>query len=536
MSASQKFDVIVIGAGIAGLGAAALLTKDHGKRVLVLERAPFIGGRALSYVGKGNKVVADGVEMDAHAFRKSLPFAHCYLGKTEPSLEEIFARGLLDGRTIEAGGHGLFWGNKSRVACLMNHLGVHHNLPINKGLGFIKWEGEGKPSKVYQVHKGEPYQWMSEEGFAATMAQLREMGKTSFADMAREMRTSLQDWLERQHMHPEAYEYIKVLAASQTAQAEPAMTPAGDFLGYMAIAGQIKMNLVSGSVATAEEPGTIAIAQQFEKVVLAGGGQVRRDTPVKEVLIEDGRVRGVRIRGEDNDYDGTRAIYADSVICTIPPKYMFRVLPKRWFPSDWVETLEKRFWGAGLLTGWYGMKRPQFPDIGIEPGSFVYMPAITRPDEGFIGQVDMVMTNMQAWGGGDARRAPRDQHEYYFSTALTDEEMRNPDRVNRVVQLCEDWAERTFPNWKRDFEFCIWTPGPEAYGLWRPVGTDRPDVKSPWVEGLYFAGDQYGARLWGGGVDGAALSAVLCVDKMMRSNYEDIIMPEYHRGIPELAA
>ncbi|NLZ40513.1 MAG: hypothetical protein GX886_04520, partial [Comamonadaceae bacterium] len=47
---------------------------------------------------------------------------------------------------------------------------------------------------------------------------------------------------------------------------------------------------------------------------------------------------------------------------------------------------------------------------------------------------------------------------------------------------------------------------------------------------------QYGARLWGGGVDGAALSAVLCVDKMTHSNYEEIIMPEYHRGIPELAA
>ena len=79
-------------------------------------------------------------------------------------------------------------------------------------------------------------------------------------------------------MHPEAYDYIKVLAASQTAQAEPMMTPTGDFLGYMAIAGQIRMNLVSGSVATADEPGGIAIPQQFEKVVLAHGGTVLRST------------------------------------------------------------------------------------------------------------------------------------------------------------------------------------------------------------------------------------------------------------------
>lgn len=534
MSATQKFDTIIIGAGVAGLGAAALLAKDHGKRVLVLERAPFVGGRTLSYVGKGKTVVADGIEMDAKAFRKSLAFAHCYLGKCEPPIAEIFDKGLLDGRTFEAGGHGLFWGNKGRVDFLMKHLGVHHNLPLNKGLGFVKWDKEGEPTKQYQVEKGQPYAWMSEEGFGATMEQLRQMGSSTFEDMAHLMRTPLQSWLEQRQMHPEAYDYIKVLAASQTAQAEPAMTPAGDFLGYMAIAGHIKMNLVTGSVATADEPGCIAIPQQFEKVVLANGGEVWRNTPVKEVLIENGKVCGVRIKGEDNDYETDRIIYADNVICTIPPKYIFRVLPRQWFPAEWVDTLEKRFWGAGLLTGWYGMKRAQLPDAGIAEGSFVYMPGITEPDEGFIGKVDMVMCDFTAWGGGTAKRGPEGKREYLFSTALTDEEMRNPDRVNRVVQLCEDWAKRTFPNWEKDFEFCMWTPSPEAYGLWRPVGEDRPDVQSPWVEGLYFAGDQYGRRLWGGGVDGASLSAVMCVDKIMQTNLEDEIMPPYHRGIPEI--
>jgi flavin-dependent dehydrogenase len=66
------------------------------------------------------------------------------------------------------------------------------------------------------------------------------------------------------------------------------------------------------------------------------------------------------------------------------------------------------------------------------------------------------------------------------------------------------------------------------------VGSERPDVKSPFVEGLYLAGDQYGRRLWGGGVDGAALSAVLCVDAMMDSKLEEKIFPPYHRGIPDV--
>jgi hypothetical protein len=108
--------------------------------------------------------------------------------------------------------------------------------------------------------------------------------------------------------------------------------------------------------------------------------------------------------------------------------------------------------------------------------------------------------------------------------------------VNRVVELCENWARATFPTWDEDLEFLIWTPSPEAYGLWRPVGMDRPDVTSPWVAGLYFAGDQYGRRLWGGGVDGASLSGVMCVDAMMGTVYEEEIFPEIHRGIPDIEA
>jgi len=529
-----QFDTIVIGAGVAGLGAAALLARDHGQRVLVLERAPFIGGRALSYVGRGNTVHADGIEMDAQDFRKSLPFAQCHLGKCTPDIETIFARGLLDGRTFEAGGHGLFWGNNGRIGYLMRHLGADHDLPLNQGFAFVQWAGEGKPGKIFQVGKGKPYPWMSEEGYAATMAQLRAMSQLTFEDMAKAMKVSLRSWLEQRHLHPEAYEYLKVLAASQTGQAEPGMTPAGDFLGYMAIAKDINMNLVSGSVATAAEPGAMAIPQHFEKILLAHGGEVRRATPVERVIIEDGRVRGVQIKPDDTDREQHRTIRADNVICTIPPKYIFNVLPREPFPAEWVNLLQEKFWGAGFLTGWCGTKRSLWETAGIADSSFIYMPGILR--EGYVGAVDMVMCDFTAWGGHNARRAPAGKHDFMFSTALTDAEMRDRTKVNRVIEVCEAWARAQFPSFDEDVEFIIWTPSPEAYGLWRPVGEDRPDVKSPWVDGLYFAGDQYGARLWGGGVDAAALSAVLCVDHMVGAHQEEAIFPAYHRGIPTLAA
>ncbi len=46
---TPNFDVIVVGAGVAGLAAASALSKD-GAKVLMLERKPFVGGRAYSYM------------------------------------------------------------------------------------------------------------------------------------------------------------------------------------------------------------------------------------------------------------------------------------------------------------------------------------------------------------------------------------------------------------------------------------------------------------------------------------------------------
>jgi squalene-associated FAD-dependent desaturase len=51
-------DVIVVGAGVAGLVAAAALAKD-GARVTVLERRPYVGGRAYSYLHPALDEVVD---------------------------------------------------------------------------------------------------------------------------------------------------------------------------------------------------------------------------------------------------------------------------------------------------------------------------------------------------------------------------------------------------------------------------------------------------------------------------------------------
>ena len=58
MSGKEHRDVIVVGAGAAGLAAAAALTQA-GKSVAVLERKPYVGGRAYSYEHPALQEVVD---------------------------------------------------------------------------------------------------------------------------------------------------------------------------------------------------------------------------------------------------------------------------------------------------------------------------------------------------------------------------------------------------------------------------------------------------------------------------------------------
>ena len=120
----KEYEVIIVGSGIGGCGAAALLAKDFGKKVLVLEKSPYIGGRVASYTGKGDKVTIDGRELDYRGFMKSLADTRCWVSYCEPDIKTMFSKGLLDGWTFENGGHGLFWGNKSRCHLLLEHLGL----------------------------------------------------------------------------------------------------------------------------------------------------------------------------------------------------------------------------------------------------------------------------------------------------------------------------------------------------------------------------------------------------------------------------
>ena len=79
---SDRFDVIVIGAGVGGPTAGAILAQKEGMKVLVLEKAGRVGGRDISF--------DLGAESE-RSYRKLISdAASTWYVKSEPGLHDLF--------------------------------------------------------------------------------------------------------------------------------------------------------------------------------------------------------------------------------------------------------------------------------------------------------------------------------------------------------------------------------------------------------------------------------------------------------------
>ncbi len=515
---AKEYDVVIIGAGAAGLTVGAVLAAKEHRKVLVVEREEELGGRLASFIGGKRSVSYFGKELDAQEYQNVLRAVYTWVVRTQPDLPTLIGQGFLDGYTFEAGVHATFWGYKGRVACVLDYLGKHLDLPGNEGFAVI----DPRDNKWYQIQRGGRYEWMTDEANDETKRLLGEMASLSLKEAEKYDLTSFGQWLNERTRNREVYEFLAAVASIHMVTGEPDLMPAGDFLKFMAVAKDAGMNLVTGSTGTAGPPGFVEVTVKLAEAFRENGGEIMLGTPVEEVIIADKKAQGVTVRTKN----GPQEIKARSVLCTVPLNHIFGIIPERHFPADFVTKVRERFWGAGMLSGYVGLKRDIIEDKGVNPKSWLLVPSIIKASEGFIGDVDII-TFMSS--NFNPLRAPKGKHLWEFSIALTDKEMHDNNKLNRVIDETTAFMQRNFPTWLEDMDWQLWTTSDEGYGIWPPIGERRPDVKSPWIGGLYFAGDGYGARRWGAGLDAAIHSAVLCLDSISGRDYSSEILPEYHR-------
>ncbi len=508
---SDSYDVIVVGCGIAGSVVGALLSGMEHRKVLVLEAAPQIGGRATSFRGEGIR--------DADEFRRTLALcAHSWVSdRTEPGLPVLIKKKMLDGYVFEAGGRGAWYTNRGRVSqalALFNKASIFY-----PSVGFVWYDHDWKP---YILGRKGKYGWMSDEDFAEMVkVHKAKLQVRTIAEAEKLNHVTMKDWVEGITKNELAQEFHYAIGTFQTIINDPALNSAGENLKVFLQVQETGVHITNGSWGFAGAPGHRFITEGFASAIKDRGGDIVTDAPVKEVIIRNGRAAGVmaEINGK------TVEIKSPVVVCTAPPKALLKLLPESVLPAEFVR-LTKRIIHTSMVAAQFGMTRPisDFCALEVDPRSFYHTSMLIPESEGlFRGNVPLDIVSMSTIA---PTSAPEGKHLLGMASSILADEAHDKKKVDIVIDRMLKFADTAFRGWRKALDFMLFTVGDTCI-LWRHPEDEWVDVKCPTVEGLYFAGDTYGKRTNEGGIEGAVHSGFICAGAVAGKDFLQLLPPVF---------
>jgi protoporphyrinogen oxidase len=258
-----KTRVVVIGGGLAGLGAAARLAK-YGCDVTLLEKAPKLGGRAITIPLKGFE--------------------------------------------FNFGAHAIYSRDSSYIRKLEKELGLQ--------IGWVDFD----PAKArYDLGNELTEMPATLEGLFKTKI-LSGSGKALFAievikTICRfergEEGVNIGDWLSRSGKPEEVKDLMLTLASSNFFTKEPERIPSTVFFAYYQRMFQTHkaVSYIAG--------GWQSLVSELERVILESGSKILTKAKIERVLFDGNRIRGVETA------DGM--IEGDEFIFAIPPKELGKI-------------------------------------------------------------------------------------------------------------------------------------------------------------------------------------------------------------------
>lgn len=429
-------DVVVIGGGISGLGVSALLARS-GRSVLTLERAKDLGGRAYSYERRGHVTNVGG------------PRAGLDAGK----VDELFAavgrepgrRGFFEDVMHFAGGEFASLPTLATKASTDDLVGfltavtavTEDDLPALDAVSAQAWLAERvtDPALVDVAR------------FASivltTLPRLEDIAASS-------MIKSLQIILASPRIYLAAHGY-------------------GDFMAILAEAAQ------------------------------AAGAEIRTGARATEIVVADGRVRGVAVAGRDGKVE---RIGAGAVVAAFPVWDLFDIADASHFPAEFTDQVSAITRRTAIFGITAALREPLY-----EGRYFVLTDAVRagHPMAGFMA------SNITP------EVSPDGEHLLEVCCQCDIELGTDKDRLAATLALLKEDLDEMFPGWRNQ---TIWQ---HDYFHWEEParnpgreGVYRPSNQAPGVEGLWLAGDTVESRALPG-LECAADSAMSCARRIIEA-------------------
>ncbi len=463
---TDYYDVVIIGAGIAGLGVGALLAHEGNFKVLVLDRFPKLGGRLMSYEGvpeQGWKV-----ELGLHMIE---------LGE-KSAANELNSR---VGKTIE-------WAPFSEtVDC---------------------WNGQQFVSIAELV----PMTRQDREHFRGI---LERVALLQDAEIEAWDTRSFDEWLSCNVPQQSIRELFSVLGMIMTTLPEPNEMAAGEVL-YIARENLQKTRRVLQ--ASYPIDGMEALTRGLADVIKEKGGTIRLNCEVDEIVFEQSRAVGVRVPVKEHPYQEefriveTELIRADRIVCAVPIYALSRIIdfhaPTCPLPRWWIKRItDIQQEVTGLIGYMIGLSEPV-----VDPAKRCFLSALrTRharcPFQGF------PASNFSP------RVAPAQKQLLHTDIVCEHDQVANKFSRKRYLNLLWQDLQEMFPGIQHKVEWMLPYYVDGCDGLARKpclVGSYKPGLQAPGVSNLYFAGDTYFGR--GLATNGAARSALHCAELILSTS------------------
>jgi len=501
-SLDDHWDAIVVGSGIGGLTAAALLSKYASRKVLVLERHYTAGGYTHSFNRPGYSWdvglhYVGGLQDPASPLRAA--FDHLTGGTLEwAPMPDVYDRVLIGGKTFE------FPTGLERLRSRLKDYFPSEGAAIDRYLAAV--QSAQKASGLYFAEKAIP------------RAAARLAGRFMRAPFLRWASHSTLDVLHRFTQNPE-------LIAVLTAQwGDYGLPPSQSSFGIHAIIANHYFNGASYPVG-----GAARIAETIAPLIQRNGGKIVVSADVQEIIVQNGKATGVKMA------DG-REFRANTIISDAGARNTFERLVRQ--PHPILEDLRPIPGSIAHLSLYVGVKQTA-RDLGLTgtnlwiypspdhdanlarfmsdpstpfPVVYVSFPSAKDPDfeRQYPGRATLeaiVFVPYQWFAQWEDSRWKKRGCEYdAFKQTLAQRLQQQLERAVPAIAGKIDYAELSTPLTTRHF---MNYPRGEAYGLAATPERFRLRSLTPHttVRNLYFTGQDVATLGVGGALFGGAIAA-----------------------------
>jgi len=458
---SKKKKIVIIGAGIAGLTAGALLLKK-GYKVTIYEKQSTIGGRALSI---------DGSTVSYESYKKALQDNNCFISFSTPDLNTIFKNNLLKDYTLDLGYHAIGGGVFSNLNEILKF--------FDESLHFL----ESYVGMIYEDHYDFP--------FLSRIDKLKIMPNILRLLFASEKTLKHLDTIPitetiQKYGKGKMKHILEVFSRTITTVNNLDRISTGEMF-------RSQRNLYRGSKPVGYPIGGLeSIHEKLQEIILSLGGEIMLNSPVEKIIIKENKATHIQINGE--------RIAADMVIYSGLLQQFFTIADSNEFPKEYV-TMISSLTGTGSLCAYYSLNKIPSELIGK---TFHFIERDVGVDgNDVVGMVDFMSASPEA------NISPKNAFLIQSYAICTPEEAKDKLLLERLKGILDKNLMRLIPDYPDMMNFVLYPSVWHLDGVAKTIDNQKPSIKTP-IHNLFFIGD--GVKATGIGFNCALNSAKKLID------------------------